>query len=128
MARPIEYRAEEITAELLEYIDSTDDPYVEEYCLMKLSPSKDTVYRLAKESSMLSDAIKRCHEKQKLRTVRGAEDGSLNSTFSIFKLKQPCYGWTDKQEIVQTNTNLNIEMSEEERKSRIEQLKAKLQS
>ena len=128
MARPIEYRAEEVAQDLMNYIDSTKDPYIEEYCLKDTSPSRDTIYRLAKESSILSDTIKHCHIKQQLRTVRGAEAGEINSTFAIFKLKQKCYGWTDKQEIEQTNTNLNIEMSEEERKSRIEQLKSKLQS
>lgn len=110
--RPPLYNAEEVTKNLIDYIESSSDPYIEEFCMFEGNPSKDTVYRLEKDYSPLSDAIKRCHEKQKLRTVRAAELGEINPTFAIFKLKQKCYGWTDKQEVV--NTNLNHEMSEAE--------------
>lgn len=99
--RPRVYDSNKINKDLIEYMNSTDDPYVEEFILSQpFSP--DTFYRLAKENSELSDTIKRLHEKQKLRTVRGAEKGDINSTFAIFKLKQKCYGWTDKQEVEHT--------------------------
>ena len=48
-----------------------------------------------------------CHLVQEVRTVRGAQNGIINPTFAIFKLKQKCYGWTDKQEVESTNTNIN---------------------
>jgi hypothetical protein len=59
----------------------------------------ETLYRLAKENERLSNTIKRVHEKQKMRTIRKAESGEINTTFAIFKLKQKCYGWTDKTEL-----------------------------
>ena len=112
MGRKTTYKPDEVAEKLMQYIADSDDPYIEEFCLMDGNPCKDTIYRLEKDCRLLSDAIKRCHEKQKLRTVRAAENGEINSTFAIFKLKQKCYGWTDKVETV--NTNLNHEMSEAE--------------
>ena len=113
VGRPSVYSAIDLTEWLDEYVTSNDDPYIEDFCLIRrLSP--DTIYRYAKESDRLSEAIKRCHDKQKMRTVKKAEVGEINATFAIFKLKQKCYGWTDKQEIESVNINLNSEMSVEE--------------
>ena len=123
MARPIEYDPEVIAVELLEYIDNSEDPYVSEYCIQR-PISRDTVYRLEKDCKKLSDTIKYCHEKQKLRTVRGAESGDINSTFAIFKMKQKCYGWTDKTEVENTNTNIDLTetMTEEEKTAELQRL------
>ena len=96
--RPRIYNADQINEDLVVYMNSTDDPYVEEFILSQpFAP--DTFYRLAKTSQTLSDTIKRLHAKQMMRTVRKAEVGDINSTFAIFKLKQKCYGWSDKQEV-----------------------------
>ena len=96
--RPRIYSAEKIADDLELYINNTDDPYVEEFSLMQpFNP--ETLYRLAKENERLSNTIKRVHEKQKMRTIRKAESGEINTTFAIFKLKQKCYGWTDKTEL-----------------------------
>ena len=113
MGRPRTYKAEDIAEQLNEYIDGSNDPYIEEFCLPKDRPSRDTVYRLAKECQELSDTIKRCLLKQDLRTMRGVEDGSIPASWGIFKKKQKAYGgWTDKLETV--NNNFNTEMSEAE--------------
>ncbi len=104
MARPREFNAEDINKALMDYSDNTDDPYIEEFLLTQ-PYSHDTFYRYAKEDKALSDTIKKLHAKQMMRTVRKAESGDINSTFAIFKLKQKCYGWTDKQEIDQNIAN-----------------------
>lgn len=98
MARPKKYNGEKLAKDLIEYINSTDDPMVEEFCLIN-DVSKDTVYRIAKECAKLSDAIKRVHLKQEIRTRRLVEQGKLNPTWAIFKLKQRRFGWSDKQEV-----------------------------
>jgi hypothetical protein len=104
MARPRIYNADDINRHLIEYMDNTDDPYVEEFILTQAF-SPDTFYRLAKECKPLSDTIKALHLKQAMRTIRKAESGDINTTFAIFKLKQKCYGWSDKQEVDQTISN-----------------------
>ena len=101
---PRQYNAEQINKDLIAYMNSTDDPYVEEFILSQPFVA-DTFYRYVNESKELSDTTKRIHAKQMMRTVRKAESGDINSTFAIFKLKQKCYGWTDKQEIDQNIAN-----------------------
>ena len=98
MGRPRIYNAEELDKLLNEYIDNTSDPIIEEFCLIN-HMSRDTLHRHSQESVSLSDTIKRCHAKQIIRTQRLAESGDINCTFAIFKLKQKCYGWSDKQEV-----------------------------
>ena len=116
MARPRIYNADDIRVKLDAYIDSTDDCLIDEFLLNEYMPAQ-TLYRLAKESEALNDSIKRCHHKQALRVQRGAENGTINPTFAIFKLKQPCYAWTDKQEVTNTNVNFSGEsLTEEEAK------------
>lgn len=106
--RPRRYSSEKITIDMLAYIANSDDPYVEEFAL-KEKISMDTIYRLAKEDVNLADTIKSLHLKQLLRTVRGAENGTINSTFAIFKLKQKQFGWTDKIEHTgEVNTNIKF--------------------
>ena len=75
--------------------------------------TSELIYRLAKENEKISNTIKAIHEKQKMRTVRKAEVGEINPTFAIFKLKQKCYGWTDKTEVESTNTNINYNYESE---------------
>ena len=98
VGRPNIYNASQVNKDLIEYMNGTDDPYVEEFILSQPF-SADTFYRLAKDSIELSDTTKRIHAKQAMRTVRKAESGDINCTFAIFKLKQKCYGWSDRQEI-----------------------------
>ncbi len=98
MARPKKFDADKLAKELEKYIALNEDPIVQEFC-HEQKVSRDTLYRLAKENQTLSDNIKDLHSKQEVRTVRKAEAGEINATFAIFKLKQRCYGWTDKQEM-----------------------------
>jgi hypothetical protein len=98
VGRPKIYDSNIINKDLKVYMENSEDPYIEEFILQNAFTA-DTFYRLAKENKDLSDTIKRVHAKQLMRTVRKAEAGVINPTFAIFKLKQKCYGWTDKQEI-----------------------------
>jgi hypothetical protein len=105
------YNADELAIKLNDYIDNSSDPIIEEFCLIN-NMSRDTLHRHSQESVVLSDTIKKCHAKQAIRTQRLAESGDINTTFAIFKLKQKCYGWSDKQEI--ESINVNVDLSEDE--------------
>lgn len=121
---PKKFFAKDIIKDLNKYIEETDDPMVEEFVLNS-EFSGDTLYRLAKEDVELSETIKKVHQKQSIRTQRLAELGDIPTAWAIFKMKQKCYGWTDKQEVVSTNLNINEDVSDlttEERKARIKEL------
>lgn len=113
---PKQYHGEEVAKDLIEYIESTDDPIIEEFCIKKGNPCKETLYRIAKECKELSNAIKKCHAKQEVRTSRLAEKGEMPTAWAIFKMKQPCYGWSDKQQVESTNVNVNLEKDDDEAK------------
>jgi hypothetical protein len=107
------YDAEVIAKQLDSYIENSEDPMIEEFCLIN-KMSKDTIYRLDKECDALAYAIKKCSIKQEIRTVRKAESGEINTTFAIFKLKQKRFGWTDKQEIEtsgETTVNNRVDLT-----------------
>lgn len=127
---PRKYKAEEIAKDLQEYIDKEieagNEPMIEKFCFPRDRPSKETVYRQAKECEELANAIKRCSQAQEIYTVEGAQNGSINSTFAIFKLKQKRFGWRDKQEIEQTTVDATQDLTKEERRARISELKSKL--
>lgn len=97
--RPRVYIPDKVADDLMEYVNKTEDPMIEEFCIAEGNPSKDTLYRLEKENCRISDAIKKCHLKQEIRTVKRVEIGLMNPTWAIFKMKQKQYGWTDKQEL-----------------------------
>lgn len=102
--RPNKYDPLVLAEQLNEYIDSCDDPLLQEFCLMPDSPSRETLNVLSKNCKDLSDAIRRCMDKQELSIIRKAMSGDANATFAIFRLKQPQHGWTDKQQI---DSNIN---------------------
>jgi len=107
------YDAEVLAEQLDNYIENSEDPMIEEFCLIN-KMSKDTIYRLEKECDALAYAIKKCSIKQEVRTVRKAESGEINTTFAIFKLKQKRFGWTDKQEIEtsgETTVNNRVDLT-----------------
>lgn len=114
MTRPRVYDAEEVTQALTEYINSTENPMIQEFCSRPENPVPDTLNRLSKEYKPLSDAIKRMHQLQQARTVNLVESGQMNPIWAIFKLKQPQYGWTDKQQVESINLNIDTEVSEVE--------------
>ena len=111
--RPKIYKSEVIAENLEKYVEESNDPIIEEFCYLN-KICKETIYRHAKECERLANAIKRCHIKQEVLTVRKAEAGEINATFAIFKLKQKRFGWTDKQEIEtsgETTVNNRVDLT-----------------
>jgi hypothetical protein len=89
---------------LNEYIDNNKNPMLQEFCYLN-KISRNALNVRSKDEPTLAEAIERCHTKQEIRTIKLAESGEINTTFAIFKLKQKCYGWSDKQEVDQTISN-----------------------
>ena len=104
---PRQYNAQEMIDDLRAYIDSNDNPIIEEF-LLSVPYCKDTLYRFKAESTILSDTIKELHCKQEVRTVHRVENGDMPVAWAIFKMKQPVYGWTDKQTIDATIKNTSV--------------------
>ena len=106
------YDLQTIADKLETYIQSTDNPSVAEFCSDFSNPVKDTLYNYAKEYKPISDSLKRINAIQEARTIRMLESGELNPIYGIFKLKQPAYGWTDKQQVESINLNIDADLSE----------------
>ena len=111
--RPKIYVTEDLTQDLIIYTENEDNPTVAKFCLHR-GICRETLYRHAKESNKLANTIKMLHLKQEARTIDLMEAGELAPAWAIFKMKQKCYGWTDKQEIESINKNINVEATEEE--------------
>lgn len=109
-------RISEIMEEFDTYIMETDTPIIAEFAGM-IGATKSYFY----DHKEFSDLIKRCTTKKEGALERGALNGTSNVTMSIFSLKQ--LGWTDKQEISSTTTNIDATgMTPEERRKRIQEL------
>ena len=108
------YNLQTVADKLEAYIQSTDNPSVAEFCSNFSNPVKDTLYNYAKEYKPISDSLKRINAIQEARTIRMLEAGELNPIYGIFKLKQPAYGWTDKQQVESINLNVDADLSETE--------------
>ena len=94
--RPATYDAQELSDRLNAYIDSSDFPTLPAFCSERYNPSKDTLYRLAKDNEDLSDALKRLVCKQEAKLVSGEYK---HPVLAIFLLKQKQHGYQDKQEV-----------------------------
>ena len=123
MSRPIKYDPNELAEKLNDYVIKNDNPMIQEFCVIE-GVNKDTIYRLCKDNEKLTDSIKDCHTKRELYIVRNTEKGNINATFSIFQLKQKCFGWTDKQEIESNNTNTNLNKNADDMS--VEEIQAEL--
>lgn len=100
MARPTTIDVNDVIEKLNQYIDKNEEPLIQEFCL-NYPISNSRFYDYEKENSELSEAIKRCIKKQEVFLVRNAERNKINPVFAMFRLKQKCFGYTDKQEIDQ---------------------------
>jgi len=98
MARPVKYKPDDIIEALNRYIDDTEDPLIKEFCL-QYGISSSRFYDLTKDNTALLEAIKRATEKDEIYLLRNAESNKINPTFSIFRLKQPVHGYTDRQDV-----------------------------
>ena len=65
--------------------------------------NKQRLYEWVKEDKRVGDYLKglieRVHQKQEAFIEEHAMQGHIPASFAIFKLKQPCIGWTDKQDL-----------------------------
>lgn len=114
MARPRTIDPELIAANMRAYVESRDFPIMAEFLTLH-KYNKDTVHRLGKECESLTDTIKELHSKAEAYLVRESIAGNIPAVPAIFMLKQRQHGYTDKQEV--TNTNVNFEgenLTEEE--------------
>jgi hypothetical protein len=111
MARPRKYNVDDIIEKMDKYIRQNDEPLIQEF-ILDYGISKAHLYELEKESEGLSDAIKKCIQKQEVYLLRNASVKAIDPVFTMFRLKQPCFGYKDKQEVESKNINLNKDMSD----------------
>jgi hypothetical protein len=100
--RPPIHDKQKVFDELIAYIDSVPDPMMQEFCSMVAGrPSRDTMNEWCNDASLqeklpFADTVKRMLSKQESFLVRAQ---GVNPIMAIFRLKQPCFGYTDKQQI-----------------------------
>jgi hypothetical protein len=70
-------------------------PILKEVCIIN-DWNSDYVTILRKSSAIINDAVQKLFDTREVALERGMQDGSLNVTGSIFMLKQPVHGFTDK--------------------------------
>ena len=103
---------------LYEYIDSTDMPYIQRFCLDN-NVSHDTMWRWGKIDNddeninivNWSDAIKKLHKKQELYLFDKGLHNKVNVAMALFALKQPIYGWRDDYQQAQGSNKDKITIS-----------------
>jgi hypothetical protein len=96
--KPAKYDPEDIYIKLTEYISQNEDPLVQEFCV-NYGISTTRFYEIASTHDGIKDSIKKAMDKQEAYIVRNAAAKKISEAFSIFRLKQPQHGWTDKQEL-----------------------------
>lgn len=91
---------EELAVALDKWIKATDYPLLTAFCL---DDSVAQTYDLTEDNLQdweeFTNLRKKALKKQVKYLDEGATANRVNATFAIFKLKQPAFGWTDKQEI-----------------------------
>ena len=96
---------------LVDYYINTPDPSLLEFCLDLDSPTRETLYEWSKDKDIdgvygFSDILKKIHDKQELFLTRAKD---INPIMAIFRLKQPSFGYKDKQDIdVSTTVSYQI--------------------
>jgi hypothetical protein len=97
--RPPKFTPEEINiivADLDSYIRETDDPTISWF--VSHYDKYDVVDQYIFDREEFSGLVKRAIKKQEAYLLRGATKNELNSTFSLFRLKQPQHGYKDRTE------------------------------
>ncbi len=91
------YDPDRIAERLIEYTKEAKDPYpmIAEFCY-KYDYEKSHLYDMAKKSSNLANAIKKMHGKAEFMAENLLTNGKMPPAFGIFKLKQPAFGWINK--------------------------------
>lgn len=104
----------EIKQDFADYIKRTADPTVVGFTAYY--DKHDIRRTYLTDRAEFSDLVKKAVEKQEAYVVAGAIQNKLNSTFAIFRLKQPQHGWRDQSQIEQTGevTHKYEEMNDEQ--------------
>ena len=89
---------EELVEEFNKYVDITDYPIIKEFCVL-YNISFVHLDELKREIPDLAYVIKRSLAKSEMWLEKNALVNKCNPIFAMFRLKQPCFGWTDKQDI-----------------------------
>jgi hypothetical protein len=88
-----------------DYVDVESYPTVVDFCATNKVARK---YHITKHNindwQEFSTLRKEANDKQERFTEVGVLKGKVNPTWAIFKLKQPAFGWTDKQEVEHSGT------------------------
>lgn len=123
MGAPKQYNVDDIVKAFDEYITANDEPLVQEFAL-NYGISRTHLYELSNSNSNLSDIINKCLVKQEIYLVRNASTNKINPVFTMFRLKQPSFGYKDKQEIESRNVNTTLDelkrLSDAELKAQID--------
>lgn len=106
MARPrklTQEQVDEVVVAFEKYVDIYPDPTIvgftaSDKVALKYRVNKDNITDWAEFSELRRRAI----EKQEHYLLYGATRGQLNASVSIFRLKQPQHGFSDRQEIDHT--------------------------
>ena len=99
------YDWNKITAELSDYIDTTDDPQLKEFCIPINRPCYDSINDECNKNPSLLQQVKRLIAKQEVFLTRAQ---GINPVLAIFRLKQACHGYKDKQEIDIKTSDITI--------------------
>lgn len=122
IGRPIKYSYEyrlDILEKLAKYIEKEEYPTIPEFCVRNRI-QKQRIYEFANDEAInqdckgkyqlgeyFTDCIKRMNDKQEAFMESGGINGTLPTTFTIFKLKN--LGWKDKIEEEHNNETTIIE-------------------
>ena len=95
------YDKQVIKDRLIDYFNNTPDPNLLEFCSDLNNPHRDTLYEWSNDKDIdkiykFSDILKRIHDKQEMFLIRA---NGINPVMAIFRLKQPSFGYKDKQDI-----------------------------
>lgn len=101
MSRPIEYEVNEVAKAFDEYINNNEEPLIQEFCL-NYGMSRPNLYVMKEKYKEIEEAMDKCLTKQEIYILRNAQ--RINPALAIFRLKQPTFGYKDRQEIENTVT------------------------
>ncbi len=90
-------RLKRLTSEYLE-LKKKSVPNLNEFCLLN-DLDYDYLMELKREKPEITQVVKKILEWRKVKLEQGALSGQLNTTFTIFAMKQPSIGWTDKVKV-----------------------------
>ncbi|MCY6957845.1 terminase small subunit [Clostridium brassicae] len=124
MPKP-KFNVNDIIEKLNIFIDENEEPLIQEFCL-QYGISRSRFYDYAAENKQLSDTIQKAIDKQEIFLIKNTERGKLNPTFVIFRLKQKCFGWKDKQEIDQTVNAEVVTLTQDQKEKKLKELKERL--